>query len=103
MSKQYFFTQQGHAAKLFNFKGKPIIEKEKMIGKNVEVFSSKDHSFLAKGKIKSIDENEGKITIIDPDGVEQVYEFLQIIVKLLPLIEQIVMFFKRIFSKKTKN
>mgnify|MGYP000530716043 CR=1 FL=1 len=30
MSKQYFFTQQGHAAKLFKFNGKAIIEKEKI-------------------------------------------------------------------------
>lgn len=97
MSKKYRFNSNGDAIEPFNFKSSPVTKKEKLIGKNVEVLSIKNSNVLSKGKIKSIDNQY--LTVVDPDGIERVYEILQIIVKILPLIEQIVMFFKRIFSK----
>ena len=97
MKKEYFFNKNGDAIQPLNFKSSPVVKKEKLIGKNVEVLSVKNRNILAKGKIKSIDNQH--LTIVDSDGIERVYEILQIIVKILPLIEQIVMFFKRIFSK----
>ncbi len=97
MRKEHIFKRNRINIQLLDSKSSQVINEKKLIGKNVEILSIENRVLKGKGQIKSI---EGEhLTIINSKGIEEIHELLEIIVVILPLIEQIIMFFKRIFSK----
>lgn len=97
-NKNYYFNADGSAFTDLTASERTSVKKDFFYNEQIKVYSLDDGKELAKGKVKSIE--NGKLTLTQPNGIEQVYDILSIIVQLLPLIESIVMFFRRIFTKK---
>lgn len=69
--------------------------------KQVQVLDPVTHEVIDQGELKYRDNEQ--VIIEDPKtGIEKVYETTKVIVKLLPLLESIWQFIKRLFTKNDK-
>lgn len=67
----------------------------------VKVIDSTTQELLDEGKL--LYQDEEKTIIEDKSGIEKIYDTTKVVVKMLPLIEAIIEFFKRLFGKKKKQ
>lgn len=67
----------------------------------VKVIDSTTQELLDEGKL--LYQDDEKTIIEDKSGIEKVYDTTKVIVKMLPLIEAIIAFFKRLFGKKKQD
>jgi len=67
----------------------------------VKVIDNTTQELLDEGKL--LYQDDEKTIIEDKSGIEKVYDTTKVVVKMLPLIEAIIAFFKRLFGKKKKQ